>query len=294
MKFRPVHLLLFCSVLFVLLAYGSHSKGTWGSATLPLQYQYTVLPDAFQSADVSAVSYLVFDVATGEEFSSRNKDDVRAMASVVKLLTAETAITLADIEASTTVSWRAVSTEGRSGKLKYGEEYRIRELLFPLLLESSNDAAEAIAEGYGRGTFIDGMNARRALIGMEHTTIVDPTGLSSRNTSTVSDLKLLLTHLYREHRYLLDITSLRQFIGREHTYYNNDPVFSSSGFIGGKHGYTDEAGKTLAAVFMVPFSGADTALPVGIILMKSTDLQKDTDTIRTELMRAVSYGPGGV
>jgi D-alanyl-D-alanine carboxypeptidase len=252
---------------------------------------YRVLPDAFLHTDITADSFLVFDVQNGKELGERNPTTLHEMASVVKLLTADTALSSSTIDASTTISWRAVATSGKAGRLAYGEEYRVRELVFPLLLESSNDAAEAIAEVGGRSSFIKAMNARARDIGMASTTVVDPSGLDRANASTARDLKVLLHHLFHTHRHVLDITSLRSYVGKEHVWQNNDPVFSSEGFVGGKHGYTDTAGRTIALVYETTFGPGDVPRAVGVVLLDTDDIRGDVAKVQAEVARAVEVKP---
>lgn len=272
------------SVVYASQSWMSSHEITYSNA------HYTVLDTAFSHVAVSAAAYSVFDVETGEPFGAKNPNDRHEMASVTKLITADTALSTSTVDSSTTVSWRAVRTEGKSGSLRAGEQYHVRELLFPLLLESSNDAAEAIAEKNGRARFIGSMNARVKDLGMSSTTIVDPSGLSPKNVSTAHDLSTLLTYLIRDHRHILDITTLATYVGATHTWQNIDPVVSSKGFIGGKHGYTDTAGRTLAVVFDERVPGSNTTRSIGVVLLDSDNLQQDVERLRTEFRRAVSYG----
>lgn len=237
---------------------------------------------------VSARAWEVFDAETGEVLSGKDEFEKLPIASVTKLMTAEVALLTLDLSTTTQISWNAVSTEGRAGKLSAGEIIRVRELLFPLLIESSNDAAEAIAEYGDHGTFVTAMNTRAREIGMHDTVFAGPSGLSEENISTADDVRKLLLHLMVDHRHALDITRLEKFIGEDHTWWNNSPVFSSEGFLGGKHGYTDEAGRTLAAVFEQSLRGG-VRRPVGIVLLDSEDIERDTSIIREYLSAFVSY-----
>lgn len=233
---------------------------------------------------LSAKAYVVFDDESGEEIFSHNVTTRHEMASVVKLITADTLFTQSSstLAATATIVWQSYSTEGESGMLELGERYTLRELLFPLLLTSSNDAAEAIAQMRGREKFLVAMRARAKAVGMSSTTIDDPSGLSPRTTTTARDLMALLRFLYRENRHELDITMLPRYVGTHHTWQNIDPVAQLPGFIGGKQGHTDTAQSTLAALFSVPTS-VRTHRTIGIVLLGSTDLEGDTTAILTAL-----------
>lgn len=287
--FRPFNLLILFAIFASAILFAQSDKLVTKRVTYGPPH-YTVADNAFLELSITASAYRIFDVETGEVFGDKNPLAVHEMASVTKLITAGTALSSSTIDASTTISWSAVATDGRAGNLEAGEKYRVRELLFPLLLESSNDAAEAIAEQHGRTKFISAMNEWVKESGMASTSVVDPSGLSARNVSTAEDLSKLLSYLVREQRHILDITTLPTYVGSHHTWQNNDPIVSSLGFIGGKHGYTDTAGRTIAVVFEERFRESDTLRPIGIILLDSDDLAKDVSVLREEFNRTVSYG----
>jgi serine-type D-Ala-D-Ala carboxypeptidase (penicillin-binding protein 5/6) len=247
----------------------------------------SVSEDGFTPHGVTAISYVVFDVETGDILGERLPSTQREMASITKLITADVILSTSTVDSTTTVSWRAVATDGRAGSIVAGKKYRVRELLFPLLLESSNDAAEAIAEAEGRAAFIALMNSRVRELGMASTTVIDPTGLGRGNVTTAYDLRTLLLHLMRSRRHVLDITTLSSYVGEETVWQNNDPILSSEGFLGGKHGYTETAGRTIALVVEDIPKGAEIYRQVGIVLLDSDDLSGDVARLRTEYRSAV-------
>ena len=229
---------------------------------------------------LSARSYLVFDNETGEELFTHDASSRHEMASVVKLITADTLFSESSstLAATATIVWQSYSAEGESGMLELGERYTLRELVFPLLLSSSNDAAEAIAQARGESTFLKAMRARVKAVGMSSTTIDDPSGLSPRTTTTARDLMALLRFLYRENRHELDITTLPRYVGAQHTWQNMNPVSQLPEFLGGKQGHTDTAQSTLAALFSVSTTGR-AHRTVGIVLLGSTNLEGDTKAV---------------
>jgi serine-type D-Ala-D-Ala carboxypeptidase (penicillin-binding protein 5/6) len=252
--------------------------------------EYTVNSSALEATNVSADAWVLFDAETGEVLAGKETEKVVPIASVTKLITAETALNNAyNLDSTTTISWRATATEGTTGKLATNEKIQARELLFPLLLESSNDAAEAIAEHVKRDVFIADMNKRVAVLGMTHTSLADPSGLSPKNVSSASDLRILIEHLYQNHHHILDITRLTTFVGAKHVWQNNNPVFSSNGFIGGKQGFTNEAGRTFGGVFEERFS-TDIVRPIGLIILGSDKMLDDIATLREALHEHVDFG----
>ena len=62
------------------------------------------------------------------------------------------------------------------------------------LMASENRAASSLARHYPGGTeaCVEAMNRKAQLLGMSHTHFADPTGLTSDNVSTASDLALMV------------------------------------------------------------------------------------------------------
>ncbi len=237
---------------------------------------------------VSADAWLVFDTATGESIVSTDENKVLPLASVTKLMTAHVALNAYNLNQTIVVSEKAVGTEGSSGRMIAGESMSVRDLLFPLLLESSNDAAEAIAESGSRSLFVGRMNAEAERLGMKDTVFIDPSGIDAGNITTARDIASLLTYIFIHERYLLDITTLTQYVGVHRGWLNNNPVVGTEGYQGGKHGYTDEAGRTFAGLFMQKFKDSPVR-SVGIVLLGSDQIVRDTEILRTFIETSVSH-----
>ena len=137
---------------------------------------------------ISATSYLVGDLNTGEIIISKNQNTILPMASISKLMTAIVTEDFSKNEEYTEISKKALATNGKNGELKLGEKIKVGDLIYPLLLESSNDAAEALAEYFGRDNFISKMNQKAKTLKMDSTKYEDPSGLSENNDSTAADL----------------------------------------------------------------------------------------------------------
>ncbi|MBI4087049.1 D-alanyl-D-alanine carboxypeptidase [Candidatus Kaiserbacteria bacterium] len=244
--------------------------------------------DGTKIAEVSARAWGIFDAESGNLLWGHNEDTAYPIASVTKLMTALVTLDTLDLEATTTLSRRAIATEGRAGGLAAGEVFSIRELLFPLILSSSNDAAEAIAEYEGRDIFIAAMNNTAQSLDMVHTGYDEPSGLSPRSVSSVSDLAKLALYLVRERPYLMDVSQLDTYVGEDHAWRNINPASHLATYRGGKHGYTDEANRTLVSFFEEETaSGAPRMFLV--VLLGSNDLKADMATLRAYLQSDVWY-----
>lgn len=224
--------------------------------------------EAAPPPELSASSWLVFDAESGEVLLSHDPDAPRPIASVTKLISATQFFAHDDLDAPVTITWSDVNAEGRAGKLAYGEVYTSRELLFPLLLESSNDAAEALARV--DSALIERMNDYADSLGLEHTSFADASGLSDQNVSTARELMALIRAVQSDEPHVLDITRLHEYYTDDNGWINNSPVIDIENYRGGKHGYTTAAGRTFAGLF----ERSDGRL-VGVVLLGSDNIAQD-------------------
>ncbi len=147
----------------------------------------------------------------------KNRDSKVPIASITKLMTVLIVLeqyNLEDIVSITKDDFRVDFT--RVNNLYVGEQYRVKNLLYPLLMESSNAASYALAQKMGLNQFIDAMNEKAQELGMTNTFFIDPSGLDPSNASdttnysTVEDLTILAQHLLKKDL-IWEILSLSQF-----------------------------------------------------------------------------------
>lgn len=238
---------------------------------------------------ISAPSYAVVDMETGETIMQRDSFVERPIASVSKLMTALVTFKQIDQTAAASVSYKAASTYGTQGGLRVGERLSVTALLHALMLQSSNDAAEVLAEIIGREKFLDYMNAEADFLGMKNTRYEDPSGLSEHNVSSADDLGLLIQYIYTNYPELVDITKTRSYRSGAHTWYNNSVFSSDAKYLGGKNGYTDEARYTLVAMFRLPLGHDSESRDVAIILLGGEQNEKDARALILYLLRNVEF-----
>jgi D-alanyl-D-alanine carboxypeptidase len=235
------------------------------------------LTPALSTPILSAPQFLVFDITTGAVIVSQGADTVVPIASITKLFAAANILTSYDLQATTTVTWSDLAGNGGAGKLAYGQTYSYRDLLFPLLIESSNDAAKVL-ERTTDGVLVAKMNEWASSTGAVKTKFVDASGFSEHNVSTATNVKLLLTDAFLSRHHIFDITTLPQYIGTYTGWVNNNPVASEPGYRGGKNGYTVASNRTLAAVFDENINGHTYTL--GYIILGSDDITADFTKLR--------------
>lgn len=240
-----------------------------------------------QNPRISSLSYLVADIESGKVLLSQNINQQLPIASITKLMTAIVADETLGLDTKTTVSNNAISTYGTQGNLRKGETYSVLELFFPLLLESSNDAAEALAYTTNREIFIADMNGKAKSIGLINTTFEDASGLSANNLSTVTDLFRLTQYISRYRNYILEIsTEKKKELGKKE-WFSNSRFRSDKDYIGGKNGYTDEAQKTQISLFEEDFDNEKRKIVY--IILRSSDVAYDIKMLRDFLYKNVTY-----
>ncbi len=259
-----------------------------GPAPVKPQYFYINKSEGAKPK-VTAEAYLVGDLDTGEVILVKNQDKQFLVASVTKLMTALVTSELAKPEDTVKVSKRAVATLGQNGELRAGEKIKAADLLSPLLLESSNDAAEALAEHFGRESFIAKMNNWAKQLLMSATTFEDPSGLSPKNMSTAADLFKLAGYVRKEHGELFDLSIRRNVSVSRHNWFNISKFLGKTGYAGGKSGFTNAALQTGVAIFNLSLGESGTR-PIAITILRSRDRERDVNNILQYLGKYVRYG----
>lgn len=132
-----------------------------------------------------------------------------------------------------------------------GEQVTVEQLLYALLVQSGNDAAEILAENYdgGRTAFIAAMNQKAADLHLVNTHFVNPSGLDEDNHySSAVDLVRLADVALRVPEFAR-IVSTENAIISTHVLTNvNELLGKVAGVIGVKTGYTEGAGQSLVTL----------------------------------------------
>ncbi len=238
---------------------------------------------------INADSYIVGDLDTGEIIVKKNPDSIYPIASVSKMMTAYVANEIMSEEDIAKVSNRALATYGTNGGLYTGEKIKIKDLLYPLLLESSNDASEVIAEHYKRDEFLYKMNLATRNLDLKNTYFNDPSGLSKENTSNANDLFKFTGYLFKNHPEILNISKTRSFNNGRKIWYSINQFLREDGYMGGKSGFTIPAKQTVVSVFSLPLA-ENTNRNIGITLLQSNDRYNDVKNILKFLKENVYYG----
>lgn len=230
---------------------------------------------------LSAKHYLAADLLNNFVFL-KTDGEATPIASITKLVTALVATEYINLENKAIVPEEAIVYTSKP-RLTAGEEISVYQLLFPLLLESSNEAAETIAYSFGRAQFIKRMNEKAVSIGMTKTRFVDPSGASAENVSTADDLFMLAKYIYNNRSFVFKISSgaLKASAYGESIFGNlqNLNDFSNDvDFVGGKVGKTTAALET--GLYVFDFKIGKEPRPIVLIILNSEDRKKDAEAVK--------------
>jgi len=221
--------------------------------------------------------------------------ETSSVASLTKLMTALVTLDNADLSENFYITKKAVATYGEMGNLRPGEELSVKSLLAALLIASSNDAAVALAQNIGakilgeqknqagefsessENVFIELMNKKAVQMHLKNTSFADPSGLDQKNESCAWDIARLMQTaasipVLRE---IMQIQSINLISadGRHGRYLTNtNKLLALPQVIGGKTGYTEEAGNCMALAAKTP-DGQEMLL---IVIMGADDRLAET------------------
>ena len=208
----------------------------------------TCAPAAHAAAPpVSARAFLVEDGTTGEVLARRADRARLPIASITKLMTALLTLERARLSDVVTVDAPAAGVGESSIHLRAGERLTVHDLLEGALIQSANDAADALADYVGGGStarFVALMNHRAAALGLTGTHFVRPDGLDAAgHVSTAYDVTRLARLAMRKTAVRAIVRQRTATISGGRTLHTwNDLLGSFPGLVGVKTGHTAGAG----------------------------------------------------
>ena len=241
--------------------------------------------------NIEGQSAVLMDAVTDTILYSKNAKDKLYPASITKIMTALLACEYLDMDDTITMSQEAAyGIEAGSSSIyaETGEVFTVEQALMALMLESANEMALAIAEKTSGSVkkFVELMNQRAAQLGCENTHFNNPNGLPDEtHYTTANDMikiakaawynplfrKFVTTQVYEipptnkqpETRYLLNHHKMMS--GQSYAY---------DGVLGGKTGYTNDAGCTL-----VTYAKRGNSVLVAVVLNSTNGAFPDTTSL---------------
>lgn len=217
--------------------------------------------------DIGSSSCILIESKTGRILYEKDAYSKYYPASTTKIMTALLTLeNVSDLKEVATVSYNSVFTvpSGYSTDLlKVGEELTIEDLLYALLVKSSNEAANVLAEHISGNveSFATMMNTRAVELGCKNTHFVNPNGIHNENHYTTSyDLSLITKEAMKNETFRKIVSTASYTLPSTNKYdridrnliTTNDIIRKSSKYyyeyaIGIKTGYTTPAKNCLVA-----------------------------------------------
>ena len=252
-------------------------------------------PDWPSDTGIESEAGIVMDADSGAVLFGQNIHVQKAPASITKILTALVVIENSSLDDTITFSHDAVYNvedgSGNKNSIEEGDTLSVRDCLYLLLMRSSNQAANALAEHVGgsRDGFVKMMNEKTAELGCENSHFANPSGLNDDTQLTsVDDMALIASAAYKNDT-LLTISKDKSYrlpatknnpdgvtIQPEHKLLITTDTESPNYYpyaVAGKTGYTSIAGQTL-----VTYAIKDDRRQIAVT-MKSTQATHYQDTI---------------
>lgn len=203
---------------------------------------FTVFADDELSVDAKAA--LIVEKNTGKIIYEKNSETQNYPASVTKILTAILTIENCKLDDTATVSQSAIS-QIPSGyvvaPLFIGEQIKIKDLLYALMLKSANDAAYVLAEHIGGSVegFSEMMNKKAKEIGCKNTHFVNPNGIhNDDHYTTAYDMYLISNYAMKNDTFAKIVSTYQYKLPATNKYPNNDRIMENTNdFINPKSGY---------------------------------------------------------
>lgn len=179
------------------------------------------------SVELDSEIYLLVSKDSGSVVFSQNPDEKASPASLVKIVTAILTVeNCKNLDEKTTVTSDAIRPLDNTGStmagLIVGEEISIRDLLYCLMLQSANDAANVLAQ-YTAGSidaFVKKMNKFVSDLGCTNTHFTNPHGLDDEQQYTTANDMVKIA------QYMLNIPVLTEITNT--VYYTVQPTNKSS------------------------------------------------------------------
>jgi D-alanyl-D-alanine carboxypeptidase len=245
-----------------------------------------ILIDSFS---LEAEAAVLIDAQSGKVLYSKNMDKRLEPASITKILTAYIGAERLNLDDVVVASDTAIDEVPRYAShiaIDYGEELVIKDLLYAVMLPSANDAANVIAESVSNDldSFAVLMNQYVSSLGLENTNFMNANGLPDDNHYTSAYDMAMITRMAIQNEVFTQIYSTRSYTtgitnkkDEPRVMANGNKMIQNGQYnyeyaIGGKTGYTDDAGFTCVTV-----AEKDGLTLIGVLLNNSDDTDRYDD-----------------
>ena len=242
--------------------------------------------------DINAESAILIDEDTGKVLYEKSAYEKREPASTTKIMTALLTLEhckLDDVATVTSEAITSVPSGYSSDLLKMGEELTIKDLLYALLLPSSNEAANVLAIHVAGSidSFASMMNTRAVELGCKNTHFMNPNGVHDDNHYTTAyDLAVIAREAMKNDTFRQIVSTASYTLPSTNKYSRidrtlittNDLIKKQSDnyyeyAVGIKTGFTTPAKNCL-----ISSASKDGKNLISVVLKASTDANRYNDT----------------
>ena len=202
---------------------------------------------ATNEISVDAKASLVVETNSGKIIHEDNAEVQNYPASVTKILTAIIVLEKCELNDIVTVTKSAISNIPSGyvvAPLLEGEKIKVEDLLYALMLKSSNDAAYVLAEHVGGSVdgFSEMMNKKAAEIGCKNSHFVNPNGIHNENHYTTAyDMYLIAKYAMKNEKFVKIVSTYQYTLPITNKYRKNDRIMkNTNNFVNPTNKYYDE------------------------------------------------------
>ena len=201
---------------------------------LNVLFSFFVKADEVANPDISSPAALLMDTASGKVLYEKNMNEKRYPASLTKVMTAIVVLENCSLSDIATVSYDSVmslSSGYVTANLQIGEELTVEQLLYVLMVGSSNDAAIVLAEHVSGSieAFAELMNQKAKEIGCTSTNFVNPNGVHDENHySTAYDLAIIARYAMQNETFRTLVSTTSYKLPITNKYDREDRVFTTT------------------------------------------------------------------
>ncbi len=225
---------------------------------------FTFNAKAANEPEITATAAALIDADTGLLIYGKNIDEKRYPASITKIMTAILAIEEFedDMERRIPFSKEAIASlpwDSSNMGMKDGESLTLSDALYGLMLPSANEVANALAQSVSGNIndFTKLMTKRAAELGATNTNFANPHGLHEpQHYTTAGDMAKIMMGAVKLPKFVEVISAKKRLIPATEKrtspfeIVNTNKLIQPGNYfyeyaIGGKTGFTDEAGHTL-------------------------------------------------
>ncbi|MGN0470210.1 MAG: D-alanyl-D-alanine carboxypeptidase family protein [Acutalibacteraceae bacterium] len=246
---------------------------------------FPVYAYALSDEEITAPSAVLMDAETGEILYEKNSHEVRACASITKVMTLDLVMEAIDggkisLEDTVTASAHAASMGGSDIWLEQGETMTVDEMIKATVVASANDAAVALAE-YICGTeeeFVAQMNKKAQQLGMKETVFKNCNGLDEDgHVTSAYDVAVMSRDLIK-HKKIFEYSGIwMDYLrgGKTQLVNTNKLLKTYNGITGLKTGTTSQAGSCISAT-----AERDGLSLIAVVLGSATGKERFSDAAK--------------